>query len=338
MAKILFFEVKKDDEVFFKKNLNGHELIFFEKKTTEVRDSDLKNVLDANILCVFIHSELSSEFLSKFKKLKMIATRSTGFDHIDIDFCRKNGIIIGNVPFYGENTVAEHTFALILNLSRKVHKSYLRTIHQDYSIDGLIGFDLQGKTLGVIGVGHIGLHVIRIAKGFGMHVKAFDVKQDKFMSQVLHYEYADVDDIIENSDIISLHLPLNDKTYHFIGIDEFKRMKSSAIIINTSRGGLIDTQALYEALDKKLISGAGLDVIEGEEIIKNEEQIMKDTKLREKIHTLFTDKKLLSMENVIFTPHNAFNSLEAVERILEATIENIEEFTQTGKVIYEVKN
>lgn len=331
---ITIFEIKKDEAEYMKKNLKGHKLQFFEEK---IQDVDPKKFKNAEIVSVFIYSKVTGNILEQLPNLKAVTTRSTGFDHVDLEFCRKKNIPVGNVPFYGENTVAEHTFALLLNLSRKVHKSYLRTTQNNYSIDGLRGFDLKGKTLGIIGVGHIGLHVIRMAKGFGMHVKAFDINKDNFISEVLHFQYSDLDELLKTSDIISLHMPYNKHTHHFLNKAKMKKLKKGAIIINTARGGLIDTQALYDLLIDGHIGGCGLDVIEGEEIIMHEDELIKDSTTRKKMHELFTDKKILSMDNVIFTPHNAFNSQEALERILDSTIENIVEFNKNKTMKYPLK-
>ncbi|MCA9459123.1 MAG: hydroxyacid dehydrogenase [Nanoarchaeota archaeon] len=332
--EIAFFDIKDKVGInYFKKNLKEHKLIFFEEAIQDVPTRKYKN---AQIIVVFIYSNFSKQIIDKLPKLKLILTQSTGFDHIDIQYCKEKGIQVGYVPYYGENTVAEHTFALMLNLSRKVHKSYLRTVHDDFSIDGLRGFDLKGKVLGIIGVGHIGLHVIRIAKGFGMHVKAFDINNDSFLSEVLHFDYASLDEILKTSDIITLHMPLNKNTYHFLDENRLKMTKKGVIIINTSRGALINTNTLYNFLKKGHIGGAALDVIEGEEHISHEDELLNNPKLQEKLTQIIMDKNIFKMDNVIFTPHNAFNSQEALNRIMETTIENINTFKSNGEVKYKI--
>jgi len=285
---------------------------------------------------VFIYSKIDKKILQSLPKLEAVATMSTGFDHIDLEACKSKNIQVGNVPFYGENTVAEHTFALLLNLSRKVHLSYERTINKDYSNDGLQGFDLKGKTLGIIGVGHIGMHVIRMAKGFGMHVKAYDLNKDTFTSEILHFQYTELNDLLKNSDVVTLHMPYNKNTHHFLNKKRIGSMKKGAIIINTGRGGLIDTDALYTALKKDQIGGAGLDVIEGEELIAHEEELIGDSKAQKKLGQVFRDQQIFKMDNVIFTPHNAFNSKEALRRILDTTLHNIEAYSKNKKVKYQV--
>ena len=323
MAKIAFFEVKEWEKKYLTKKFKNQNLEFFEE---HLNLEDVKKAQDFDIVSTFIYSKVDKKVIDGLPKLKMIATRSTGFDHIDYKEAGKKGIAVCNVPFYGENTVAEHTFALILSLSRNVHKAYVRTLKQDYSIEGLCGFDLAGKTLGVIGAGHIGMHVIRVAKGFGMHVLAFDENPDTFLSEVLHFKYTNLDEVLKNSDIITLHVPDSEHTHHLINKESIKKIKKGAILINTSRGGIVNNDALLEALDKKILSGAGLDVIEGEELIKEEKQLLSDPKKAKYFGEIIKDHVLLSRDNVVFTPHIAFYSQEALERILDTTVENIENF------------
>jgi D-lactate dehydrogenase len=256
----------------------------------------------------------------------LIVTRSTGFDHIDIEECKKRGVTVCNVPSYGENTVAEHTFALILSLSRNICKACIRRFEHDASIEGLEGFDLKGKTIGVIGTGQIGLHVIRIAKGFGMNVVAYDVRENRLLSEVLAFEYISLENLLAKSDVITLHVPYIKATHHLMNKDTFKLVKKGAILINTSRGAIVDTEALIEALDNKILAGAGLDVVEGEELIKEEKQLLHESKNLEVLTSFVRDHILLDKDNVVFTPHIAFYSKEALERILETTVENIAAF------------
>ncbi len=322
MANIAFFEMKPWEEKYLKAKLKGHSLKFFKEP---INGQNISEVKDSDIISVFIHSQVNKEVLSKLPKLKLIATRSTGFDHIDLKECKKRGVVVCNVPFYGENTVAEHTFALILSLSRNVHKSYVRTLKDDFSVEGLAGFDLKNKTIGIIGGGRIGLHVARIARVFGMHVRVYDVNQDNFLAEVINFKYIGFDDLLKTSDIISLHIPHNKHTHHMINKENINKAKKGAILINTARGAVVDTEALLEALEKKRLAGAGLDVIEGEELIKEEHELLHSkTKNPEKWETLVRNNKIFKMDNVVFTPHNAFNSTEALVRILDTTLENIE--------------
>jgi len=325
--KIAFFEVNELEEEYLKKKLDGHMLKFSNEKLSLEKASEIK---DFDSVSVFIYSKIDEQIIQAISNLKLITTRSTGFDHIDLDVCKKKGITVCNVPSYGENTVAEHTFALILSLSRNICKACIRRFEQDFSIEGLEGFDLKGKTIGVIGTGQIGLHVIRIAKGFGMNVVAYDVRQNNLLSEVLGFEYVSLENLLASSDVITLHVPYIKATHHLMNKDTFKLVKKGAILINTARGSIVDTEALIEALDNKILAGAGLDVFEGEEVIKEEKQLLYEPKNLEVLASLVKDHILLSKDNVVFTPHIAFYSKEALERILETTVENINAFV-SGK-------
>jgi len=325
--KIAFFEVEDWEEEYLKGKLSGHQLKFSNEKLSLENAAQIK---DFDALSVFIYSKIDEQIIQAIPNLKLVTTRSTGFDHIDIDVCKKRGITVCNVPSYGENTVAEHTFALILSLSRNMCKACIRRFEQDFSIEGLEGFDLKGKTIGVVGTGQIGLHVIRIAKGFGMNVVAYDVRQNKLLSEVLEFEYVTLEDLLARSDVITLHVPHMKATHHLMNKDTFKLVKKGAILINTARGSIVDTEALIDALDKKILAGAGLDVFEGEEVIKEEKQLLYEPKNLEVLASLVKDHILLSKDNVVFTPHIAFYSKEALERILETTVENIAAFV-SGK-------
>lgn len=342
MQKIAFFEIEEWEEPYLitalsgtppkavENQLNNIEVSFFTEKLS------LENVglaKDCDIISVFIDSEVSKEVLAVLPNLKMIATRSTGFDHIDLEACKQHGITICTVPYYGENTVAEHTFGLILNLSRKMYHSICRTKEGDFSLDGLRGFDLMGKTLGIVGMGHIGQHVARIAKGFEMNVLAYDVNQDKKMAKKLGFIYASLEDLLKGSDIISLHVPYNEHTHHLINSSNINVIKKGAYLINTARGGIIETQALIDGLAKGIIAGAGLDVLEEECYIKEEKELLsKGFSKKCDLKTMLQNHILLEQENVIITPHNAFNSKEALERILETTVSNIKSFIK-GKPV-----
>lgn len=320
---ISFFEIKGWEKKYLRDSLKGHKLSFYKEPLSEDNVSLAK---DADIISVFIYSKINKKVLNSLKKLKLICTRSTGYDHINISVAKKNNVCVCNIPSYGENTVAEHTFALILALSRNIHKSYVKTLRNDFSLDGLMGFDLKNKTLGVVGAGKIGLHVIRIAKSFGMNIIAFDVNQDNFIAEVLNFKYVSFKELLGSSDIVSLHAPYNEKTHHMINKDTVKLLKKGSFLINTSRGGLVDLDALMMGLDKNIIAGAGLDVIEGEEFIKEEKQLLYDPKKAESALTLAKDHILFDNEKVIFTPHIAFYSHEALMRILKQTSENIKSY------------
>ncbi len=332
-TKIAFFETTQKEKNYIKKKLKDFDLQFFNEPLNN--DFDYKLILDTNVISPFIYSVVSAKIIMKMKKLKLIATRSTGFNHIDLAAAKKRNIAVANVPYYGENTVAEHTFALILALSRNLHKAYMRTSSNDFSIEGLRGFDLRGKTLGVVGAGSIGVHVIKIAKGFGMKILAFDAKPNHILTELLDFKYVPLEELLKNSDIITLHCPYNKFTHHLINMNNIKKVKKGALFINTARSGIIEPKALYYAIENNIFSGAGLDVFEGEDLLKEENQMLTKNVSVEHLETLFKKNILLKRENVILTPHIAFDSIEAIERILDTTVENIIAFFE-GKNYHKV--
>jgi len=306
------------------KELKKHSLSFFD---TPLHETPLKDFVDAEVISMFVSSKVPSEIINKLPKLKLIATRSTGFDHIDLKTATKRKVAVVAVPSYGENTVAEHAFALILSLSRNIHKSYLRTIREDYTIEGLKGFDLQNKTLGVIGAGKIGMHAIRIARGFGMDVLACDACHNDFLAETLNFNYVELEELLNKSDVITIHVPAIPETYHLINRKNIKQIKKGAILVNTARGSIIETEALIEALDKKILAGVGLDVLEEEDLIMEEKHLIWRKTNDEKMASLIKNHILLSKDTVVFTPHIGFYSQEACDRITKTTIENINNFT-----------
>lgn len=321
--KIACFEVEDWERARLSQGLEGRETVFF---PGPLEQDLLLRIADVSVISVFIRSQVNRQVIEALPRLALVATRSTGFDHIDLGACNERGILVANVPHYGETTVAEHAFGLMLALSRKIHKAYLRTLQSNFSLEGLRGFDLHGKTLGVVGAGHIGLHAIRIAKGFGMKVLAYDVRQDRLISEVLGFDYVPLEELLRQSDIITLHAPLNRSTYHMINRDNLKLAKRGALLINTARGGLVDTDALIWALDEGILSGAGLDVIEGEELVEEEKQLLRAPQAEEKLRMLLRQHVLLRREDVVITPHMAFDSWEAMERIIDTTTANIRAF------------
>ncbi len=326
--KIAFYELEEWEKDYVKEKLPDHEIIFFDDKLDE------HNVVsDAEALGVFIYSEVDEEVIEKMKNLKYIATMSTGFDHIALKTCKEKNIPVSNVPNYGENTVAEHAFGLILSISRKIPESVERTKKGDFSLDGLRGFDLKDKTIGVVGTGSIGKHVIRMAKGFEMNIIAFDPFPDNEAAKEMGFEYVDFDTLLSNSDIITLHAPLNDHTHHMINCGNIGKVKKGAVLINTARGGLIETECIINALKNGTLSAAGLDVLEDEAFIREEKQLLSSEFMKDHdLKVLLQEHMLLDQDNVIITPHNAFNSKEALQRILDTTIENIQKFAEGNPV------
>ncbi|KPK81497.1 MAG: hypothetical protein AMJ81_10565 [Phycisphaerae bacterium SM23_33] len=294
------------------------------QRLDELPDADLPP--DVIVLSVFIHSQVTAEQLDRLPKLRLISTRSTGFDHINLQACRRRGIVVSNVPNYGENTVAEHTFALLLALTRKVHRCYERTVRADFSIEGLRGRDLYGKTFACLGTGKIGERVLRIAKGFGTRLLAHDVKPRPELAEDIGFEYVDLGELLRRADVLSIHVPYNEHTRHMIDAAAIARMPAGAIIVNTARGGIIDPQALIDALQSGHLGGAGLDVLEAETDIGEEAELLGSNYDVEALKSVVRNHALLQMPNVIITPHVAFNSDEAVERIIDTTIDNIHSF------------
>jgi D-lactate dehydrogenase len=335
MAKKIaaFFEVTSKEKKYLKKKFDKNfELRFYTEPITKNNSALVK---DADIISPFIYSSVKEEVINSAKKLKLIATRSTGYNHVDLQAALAKNVSVCNVPYYGENTVAEHTFALILALSRNLHKAYVRTIRNDFSLAGLQGFDLRGKILGVVGAGSIGMHVIKIAKGFGMKIIASDVKPNHTLGELMEFKYVSLDELLETSDIITLHCPYNKHTHHLINMDNIKRVKKGSLFINTARSGIIQPEALYYAVENGIFGGAGLDVFEGEELVKEENQMLTKNVEVGHLEAILKRNILLRRENVIITPHMAFDSAEAVERIMDTTAENIKGFFE-GKDIHKV--
>lgn len=322
--KVAFFEVKDWEKDYLENQLNDTEVSFFPEK---ISAENIGIAKDCQIISIFVDSKVSKDVADKLPNLKMIATRSTGFDHIDLEACKKNGVRVSNVPHYGDNAVAEYTFALILDLSRKIHQSIERVRNGEFSFQGLTGFDLKNKTIGIVGIGNIGSHVARIAQAFEMNVLAYDLRQDKKLSKKLGFKYVSLEELLNNSDIITLHVPYNKNTHYLINSGNINLIKKGSYLINTSRGGVVETDALIKALSKGIIAAAGLDVLEEENFIKEEVYLLsKEFSLKTDLKVVLENHILMEQDNVIITPHNAFNSKEALEKILEITVLNIKSF------------
>ncbi len=283
---------------------------------------------DAEVVSPFVYSKLDAHVLRHLPKLRLIATRSTGYDHIDLDYCRAHGVVVCNVPDYGDSTVAEHAFALLLGIARNISVSVERTRRGVFNQSGLRGFELHGKTLGVIGTGRIGKRVIEIAKGFGMSVVAFDKRPDGAAASRLNFRYAALDEMLAIADVVSLHIPATAGAAQMISDREFDIMKHGAVLINTARGAIVDVPALVRALADGKLRAAGLDVLPQEPAIREEAEIFRDTPPPETydLKALVANHVLLQFPNVVVTPHNAYNTNEAVHRIIDTTLNNIELF------------
>lgn len=319
--KIVLFECEPHEVDAFELLGDKHEVVY----TASPLDTETARLhSDAIAISTFINSRLNQHVLEAMPSLRFIATRSTGVDHIDLDFCTAHGIAVSNVPTYGENTVAEHVFALLLSISHRLPEAIERAQGGHFSPEGLQGFDLAGKTLGVIGTGRIGQCVIRIARGFQMRVLAYDTAPNARAAADLGFRYTDLRALYREADIISLNVPSLPETRGMLSVKAFDQMKDGVVIINTARGDLIDSQALIQALNSGKVSAAGLDVLPDEPLIREEAELICSIYCnRHDLRNLIADHILLTMRNVIITPHSAFNTREAVRRIAETTVENI---------------
>lgn len=328
---IVFFEVQEWEKLFLQNSFP--EAIFTEEKLSE---QNVETYADCEIASSFIYSKFSEEIIQKMPNLKFISTRSTGFDHVDVEYCKQFGLKVSNVPEYGSHTVAEHTFALLLTLTRKIYQSLNQTKQFDFDHRNLIGTDLYGKTIGIVGLGKIGKCMLDIAKGFGMEILVHNRSQDMTLAMQKGFDYVDLDNLLENSDVVSMHLALNDSTRHIINKENIFKMKKDSFLLNTSRGGLIETEALLTALDSGIIAGVGLDVWEEEKALEEEVDILtSDFKDPQHLQTMLMNHVLANHPKVVMTAHNAFNSKEALQRILDTTVENIKAFEE-DKIINSV--
>jgi len=333
MNKIAFLETSDWEREYLKKFPR-----FIALTDLYEEDLNLENVAkfkDYEIISCFINSQFSKEILDQLPKLKIIATRSTGFDHLDLNVCKAKGVLVANVPGYGSHTVAEYTFGLLICLVRKIYDAYHRVRETgNFDLTGLKGRELFNKTLGVIGTGRIGINVIKIANGFGMKVIAYDKYPNDELEQQLDFEYISFEELLKQADIITLHVPYNTETHHLLNKNNISLIKTGAYVINTSRGGVIETEALYQALKSGQIAGAALDVLEEEEGVKEEQELLVKGKIAEseKLKTILLNHIFIDLDNVIVSPHNAFNTEEALESIVAMTIDNIDDYLK-GKPI-----
>lgn len=330
MIKIAFFDTKEYDKKLFdeyNKKYN-YEITYLESKLNK-ETAPLAKGFD--VVCIFVNDVVDKETIKILKEcgVKLIALRCAGFNNVDIKNMDKD-IKVVRVPAYSPHAVAEHAVALLLDLDRKIYKAYQRTRKYNFTLNGLLGFDIYGKTVGVVGTGKIGKCFIQIMKGFGAKVIAYDIYQDKEFAKEQDFEYVSLDELYKNSDIISLHCPLTENNIKMINKNTMEKMKQGVVIINTSRGKLIDTEDLIGELEKGKISGLGLDVYEDEEeFFLND---MSNSYIRDK--DLST---LLSMPNVVITSHQAFFTKEALNKIASDTCENIKDIFEQGESKNEVK-
>ncbi len=317
--KIAFFETKPYEKEYLEKNLDTSFQKYFYLQTLNpdtIIDEEIKN---CEIISTFVESDLSRAVLEKFPNLKFIVLRCVGYSHIDLPYAKEKGINIFNAPHYGDSSIAEYTFAMLLAATRKIPNAALDVKNQALQDECYQGMELKNKTLGIIGLGAIGARVAEIAKGFSLNILYYDiVKDDK-------YNFAEIDELCQKSDIISINCPLTSKTLHLIDENKFQLMKQGVVIVNTARGEIIKTSALYNALISKKVAAAALDVVECENILYgNEFNTLDINSIKENcLKNYYVTRKLLNMRNVLITPHIAYNTIEAKNRILEITVENL---------------
>ncbi len=319
-TKIAFFDAKEYDKTSFDlANASGEfEVTYYETKLTE----DTVNLADGyDVACVFVNDTVNSKVIDGLVAagVKLVALRCAGYNNVDIEYAYGK-IHIVSVPAYSPYAVAEHAMALLLTSIRRIHKAYIRTRDFNFSLNGLTGFDLHGKTVGVVGTGKIGRIFIDICKGFGMNVLAYD----KFPAKDSGLNYVELDEIWEKADIISFHCPLTDETKHMVNKDTIAKMKKGIVLVNTSRGALIDSEALLEGIKSRQIGAACLDVYEEESDVFFHDfsgHIINDDTLA----------RLISMPNVIVTSHQAFLTKEALNNIANTTLSNINQFNAEGR-------
>ena len=313
MKKAAFFDTRPYDREWFSKLDKSFEIKFFEEKLNP-ENADLAKGFDAAI--AFVNDTINRNAIEALAAggVKVLAMRCAGYNNIDFKAAYDNNLKVLRVPVYSPYAVAEHAMALLLTLNRKIHRAYNRTRDFNFSLNGLTGFDLHGRTMGVIGTGKIGQIFIKICQGFGMRVIAYD----PYPIENAGFEYVDLDTLYRESDAVSLHCPLTDSTHHILNADAFSKMRTGVYIINTSRGGLIDSEALLEAIKSRKIAGAGLDVYEEEASFFFEDR--SDTIINDD-----TLARIITLPNVILTSHQAFLTNEALKNIAEVTISNLED-------------
>ena len=322
--KIIFFSAQPYDTVFFNRynDSHGFELTFLESQLNE-KTTGLIDAADA--VCVFVNDKVNATVCKQLasKGVKIIALRCAGFNNVDLEAAKANGIQVCRVPAYSPEAVAEHALALIMTLNRKTHKAYNRVREQNFSLNGLLGFNVHGKTIGVIGTGNIGKSFCRIMLGLGCKVLAFDVIANKDL-EAIGVEFHPLIEVFK-ADIISLHCPLNDQTKHMINDDTIAMMKKGVMLINTSRGGLIDTTAAIKGLKSGQISYLGIDVYEQEEHLFFRDlsaSVIQDDEIQ----------RLMSFPNVLVTAHQAFFTDEALSQIAITTLNNVQQLLKNGNL------
>ena len=319
MIKVAFFDTHAYEKIFFDDANRRHEMKI-NYLSCRLNAESAWRAKGSDAVCAFVNDELGEITLRVLKAegIRLVALRCAGFDNVDMEAAARLGIQVVRVPSYSPHSIAEHATAMILNLARKISLSHERVHRGKYSLDGLLGFELFGKTVGVVGTGAIGSAFCKIMNGFGCKVKAFDLQPNEELQTKYHVSYTSLDHVLHDSDIISLHIPLNESTRHWFGAEMFGKMKPGCVFVNTGRGALIQTEALIDALKSRKISYAALDVYEKEAALFFQDQ--SDKILQDDLFA-----RLLSFQNVLITPHQAFFTEEAMKEIASVTLRNIKE-------------
>lgn len=327
--KILFYDTKKYDKKSFNNELKDFQEIEIEYLKTDLtpRTAQLAEGFDA--VCGFVNSEIGKDTLEILhqKGVRLLLLRCAGFNNVDLEAAHNLDIRVMRVPGYSPEAVAEHAMALALACNRRIHKAYNKVRENDFSLGGLMGFNFYGKTAGIVGTGKIGAAMCRICYGFGMKVIAYDVYQNEDLKGFV--EYVSLDELLSRSDLISLHCPLMDNTYHLINLETIKKMKDNVILINTSRGALVKTKDLIKGIRLHKFSGVGLDVYEEES-----ENVFEDRSDEILEHSVTA--RLLSFPNVVITSHQGFFTKEALAAIAQTTLENAMSFVHGEKSVNDV--
>jgi D-lactate dehydrogenase len=321
--KIAFFSTQPYDKEYFERHNRQHEIIFFE---AQLNEQTVNLARGCNAICAFVNDQLNATVIKSLNEagIKIIALRCAGFNNVSLAAAKENNIVVVRVPAYSPHAVAEHALALIMTLNRKTHKAYNRVREGNFSLNQLTGFDLFGKTIGVVGTGKIGQCFAHIMLGLGCKVLAFDLVANKDL-EAAGVEYLPLMNVLKQSDIISLHCPLTEQTKHLINKDSLAAMKKGAMLINTSRGGLIDTKAAIEALKEERLGYLGIDVYEQEEKLffhDHSGSIIGDDVIM----------RLMSFPNVLITSHQGFLTDEALTQIALVTLQNVSDFEQGKKL------
>lgn len=326
--KMLMFDFRESERDFFNKNdFQDIDIIFIKEPLNEITELSDEIYEETDIISVFITSIVNEETLSKFKNLRVVATRSTGYNHIDVHYCTQKNISVFNVEEYGRTSVAQFTFTLMLALVRNLLPAFNDVQKGLIDHSNYEGRNLNELTLGIIGCGSIGSAVAKIANSFEMKVLVNSYAKRADVNSFA--EYVSLDEVLEKSDIITLHMPYTKDDYHFLGKEEFKKMKDGAILVNTARGELIDITALYENLLSGKLKGVALDVLECEYLTISNDDLADIREIDPKcVTSALLTTRLMNMNNVIITPHIAYNTQESIDTLLETTFNNIRDYSK----------